>query len=194
MAGGDGREPGQTGASPSSAVTWLPEVRAVRLLIRALRGAVGKGGPKTDDPKSDRAAVVSAALFSAVATVIAAGLLLALMRSSDRGQIVFALVASFFLAVFVAHQKFPTPCGAGAWMLPALLAVCSYVLAATAGVGPGPQGWIEVSHYARALPVDWMTAGAGGAMLGYWVSLRVHEARYFEKQADADQSPQTQEA
>jgi hypothetical protein len=38
-----------------------------------------------------------------------------------------------------------------------------------------------VQPYAYALPIDWMTVGEGGALLGYWVSQRIHEIRHFEK-------------
>ena len=39
----------------------------------------------------------------------------------------------------------------------------------------------RVPLYARALPLDWLTAGSAGALLGYWLSARVHELKLLEK-------------
>jgi len=113
-----------------------------------------------------------------VAAIIATVMLVAVMQSSDRGQIIFALLVSFTVGLFVAHQIFPQPHALVAWVLPMIIAVGFYAMA-WAGVRPdGPGDWARVNVLFRALPVDWLTAGGGGALLGFWISQRVHEYRH----------------
>ena len=108
-------------------------------------------------------------------------LLFVVMQSPQRGQIIFALFASFLVAAMVAHHKFPTPYMIVAWVMPVLVAVVFYALAALTDIGNLPQGWVDVPLYARALPVDWITAGGGGSIVGVWISHRIREAHHFEK-------------
>ena len=35
--------------------------------------------------------------------------------------------------------------------------------------------------YARVLPIDWLTFGIGGGLLGHWLSSRMHEAKHIEE-------------
>ena len=74
----------------------------------------------------------------------------------------------------------PAPWGITSWPAAMLLAIVFYALGslpATAGAfGPA---WTHTPYYARALPIDWLTAGAGGALFGYWSSQRVHEAHHL---------------
>ena len=151
-----GRQPGGSGQAPQG-----PQV----------------AGRKTPASKTSG----NVAPYMLLALVIAAALLLTLLRSADRGQVIFALLASFFLATLIAHQVFPNNRGALAWVLPVVLAVASYALGSASALGKPPQGWIEVSYYAQVLPIDWLTAGAGGAMAGYWVSLRIFEAQRIDR-------------
>ena len=115
-------------------------------------------------------------------------MLLVLMKSSNRGQILFALGASFLLGTMIAHQLFPATQSAVAWAGPVLGAVFLYALTCASSIGLGPQAWREVLINARALPVDWITFGAGGAVLGYWISARIHEMRRAAD--DPGQGPQ----
>lgn len=166
----------------ASASGWLAEAYVVGLIIAAFKRLVREVSPKDGRARRKSKTLNQAASFFGVALIVAAVLVMCLMRSAQRGQILFALLAAFFLAVLIAHQLFPTPYARAAWALPIVLAVCSYALAVAAGIGTPPQGWIDVRNYARALPLDWLTAGCGGAMLGHWVSARVYEARHFDKQ------------
>jgi hypothetical protein len=103
-----------------------------------------------------------------------------LLRSPERGQILFALFAGCFLGVFIGQKVVPTRMNLTAWAVPVALGAALYVLAAISAVRTGQGAWIEVRLYAQALPIDWMTAGLGGAMLGHWEDLRMREARYIE--------------
>ena len=129
-----------------------------------------------------RVGVVSVSCLG-VSVLIGAILLMLLMQSSHRGQVVFSLFVSFLLAVMIAHQKFPTPFGAAAWISPILTAIVFYLLAAGASMETVPNSWTHVPFYARALPVDWMAAGGAGAVLGFWISERIHELRHMENES-----------
>lgn len=143
------------------------------------------GRPVADVSPTKRSTLQQAALCLVCEFVIAAVLLWVLMRSPDRGQILFAVGMSFFLAAFVANHQFPSPFGGLGWLLPMVLAICCYCLGATSTIAQPPQGWIEVRLYARVLPIDWLTAGCGGAMLGFWANLRTRQARVIEAEQEA---------
>jgi len=150
------------------------------------RSLARRGSSKAGDKARNREMAVRTASALGLALMLSIVLLLVFMRSADRGQIIFALLASFFLAVLIAHQMMPCPFGPIVWMLPIVVAVGAYILAGTTSVGAGPQGWIAAPAYARALPLDWLTAGGGGATLGYWVSARMHEERHMERPIEAE--------
>jgi hypothetical protein len=118
-----------------------------------------------------------------LAAAISGMLVFVLMQSALRGQIVFALFGSFVLGVAIAHQLFPAPCGMAAWLLPVVVGILYYVLGI---VWVGQGGWMEMRPQAQGLPIDWIAAGGGGAMLGYWISARIHEARYLEQEEEAE--------
>ena len=116
--------------------------------------------------------------FLVSAGITVAGVWL-LARSFDRGQTLFALLAGSFAGTLIAYQAFPTCSSVAAWAAPLAAAVGFYVLGAV-GAGGGEGAWMKVDPHYYALPIDWATAGLGGAMLGYWSSLRMHEAKFWE--------------
>ena len=145
---------------------------------------VSKTPPKAD-AKAVKAAAPAALLTRGaycfgLALAVAGILLMLLLRSDSRGQVIFAIIVAFAAAMLIAHQLFPGPFVLAAFLLPLVAAVVFYVLGSTANVGSGPQDWTAVPVYCRALPVDWMTFGTGGAMLGYWVSSRIYDMRHLE--------------
>jgi hypothetical protein len=123
----------------------------------------------------------------AMAGVIACALLLALMRSDDRGQTIFAVLASFTVAVLIAHYTTPSPYPLVAWVLPLVLGVAFYVMGSMTPTEASPQDWTNVPRCAHALPIDWMTFGIGGGLLGYWFSARLHEAKHIEYREARDE-------
>ncbi len=121
-------------------------------------------------------------LCLAMSGFISIALIMVLMQSGDRGQILFALVASFTAGMLIAHQVYPTLHSGVAWIVPVPVAVTLYVMGSfAAGQGQTHNAWLRVPAYAQALPLDWVTAAAGGAGLGYWISARIHELRHLEK-------------
>ena len=112
---------------------------------------------------------------------VALALLLVLAQSAQRGQILSSIAVSFCVGVLVAHQFFPTPLSILAWLAPFPAAAALYALGAASVTQTGPLAWTQLPFYARALPIDWFAAGAGGAVLGFWLSSRIHELKILER-------------
>jgi hypothetical protein len=175
------RSSGKAGLSSAASLPGASEAFLWSLIRRALGGADKR--PSSQRP-ARREALANAGSALAISAFLSAALLATFLRSPARMQIVFALFASFALAVFIAHQISPTPYAALAWLLPLAVGVACYALAAAGAVSQPPQGWIATPLYARPLPIDWLSAGSGGAMFGYWLSSRFHENRYFESREE----------
>jgi hypothetical protein len=142
------------------------------------RAAVRRTGLKAPDGE----ALARWGSCFALCLAAAAALLWLLAQSADRGQILFAVFAGCFLSTMLAYHVFPSRCSSPAWAAAVVLGAGSYVLAAVnaATFQSGPATWVDVPACFQALPVDWLTAGAGGALLGYWVSSRMHESKFLE--------------
>ena len=138
------------------------------------------GGAPRPGSQADRPGLSQWLGFAALELLVSGGLILLLMQSSQRGQIVFALVASFAVAVIVARRAFPLRCSPITWLMPLVVSIVLYVLAAVSSIPGVGEAWTNVPAYSRALPVDWLTVGGGGAVLGYWISERLDEARALE--------------
>lgn len=102
--------------------------------------------------------------------------------SADRGQILFALAVSFFLASAAASYFFPSTLSAPCWLAPILLGVAMYLKQYALG-GLDTLNWTQVDLWVHALPVDWLTAGCGGAVGGYWLSRRLLDMKEMSKGA-----------
>jgi hypothetical protein len=151
------------------------EGEAFRVAAGALTGRGGADRGKTD---ARGQLAVRYLLCSAMALAVSVVLVLLLMRSGLRGQVLFALLASFALGVLAAHQKFPVPFGVLFMVLPMVAAVGFYAFGVVTAVA---GEWTSVPPQVRALPIDWLSAGAGGSVMGYWISARIHEFRHFEQ-------------
>ena len=136
------------------------------------------------ETKSRKAALVCTISCLAATVLYSSILLMLLMRSPHRGQIIFALFTSFLLASLIAHQQFATRFSVAAWGSALLTGVLFYMLATASSGDVGANIWIKVQPFARALPIDWMTAGGAGGVLGYWISERIHELRHIERHAE----------
>jgi len=110
-------------------------------------------------------------------------LLVLTFRSSDRGQIAFALAASFFLAAWFAHQTFPVRFSAACWLGPPILSVAVFMLGTMQPTSQDPSVWHDAVMVAgnlplrAALPVDWLAFGGAGAVGGFWLSRRYNYSK-----------------
>lgn len=117
-------------------------------------------------------------------------LLVFTFRSTDRGQIAFALAASFFVGALVAGHVFPVGSAVPIWLGPIIMGTVVLILGGTAGAASGLI-WRDALIVARgiplraALPVDWMVWGGGGAVAGFWMSRRLHFASRAGEEKEA---------
>jgi len=153
------------------------------LLFRPLGNMFANDGRIDGLPGRDTA--VRGVLGFMISVTASAIIVFLLLRSPERGQTLFAVFAGCFLGVFISQKFVPTRTNVTAWATPAVLGVLLYVLAAVSSVGSGRGAWMTVAPYARVLPIDWLTAGLGGAMLGQWENLRMREALYIEESEDS---------
>jgi hypothetical protein len=158
--------------------------------LLALFGYRGSSRARAAGGKGAAAEALEALSCAGMAILLSVVLLSVLLQSSDRGQILFALAGAFAVGTLVANQLFPTPYGIAAWGTPVVAAAVFYALAAFAAIRSTPTGWLALPHTASPLPMDWLSAGGGGAVLGFWISSRLHELRLLErdeKQAQASE-------
>ena len=166
-----------------------PLLVVIVAIHRKVMALVGHRGSAHAGEKTDRATAVFRAVgFVIVGMAVGAALLAVLAQSADRGQILFALVASFVLGSLIAQQTFPTPYGIIAWAVPMLTALIVYWCAGSISASVATSDWTRVPLYGRALPVDWLTAGGGGALLGHWISARIHEQRHLPDEQPTGES------
>lgn len=170
------REPAQDADEHPQEAGGRPEAWSELKRARGLLHPAGGDGDRDDPSKAARMRTLYCLLLG---TLLTAVFVLILARSDDRRQVLFAVFAGSTLGFLVAHQKFPAPVSLAAWPGPMLLAVVFYALAGGALGGEAAE-WQSVPRYAQALPIDWMTLGAGGATLGYWFSARIHETRHTQ--------------
>jgi hypothetical protein len=179
----------KVGEAPMDRSRWIGRLDLAIVLqgFRSLLSYFGKKGSR-DAGRSElnRWAMLRSLLCLVAGTAIAGAVTLLLLQSPARGQMLFAVFAGSTLGFLAAHQIAPTPIAAAAWLGPIILAIGLYALAAASGDGSGPKAWLSMPLYARVLPVDWLTMGCGGSLLGYWISGRVHELRHTEKKAKRD--------
>ncbi len=162
---GKGKQDPET-AGPGAG--FVPLVASIRLLVASKKGDVARA-----DLRRGAGCLVVSILLAMV-------MLMFLMQAASRGQIVGAMFISFFLAVLISHQQIPAQQAAVAWMAPLITAILFYVLAGLAAVESAPDAWARVQPYAQALPIDWFSIGGAGALLGFWVSERIHEIRHID--------------
>lgn len=124
--------------------------------------------------------VVVACLASLGLTVLIGLVLMkVILFDTSRGQILFSVAAAFFVGAAVATYFFPVNSPLPCWIAPVLLGLLFYAKAATVG-DAGVLTWTRVDAFTHILPVDWLAAGCGGAVGGYWLACRVHEAKHAE--------------
>jgi hypothetical protein len=113
-------------------------------------------------------------VLSVLITAVAAALLVALFgQSMAKGQVIFAVSAAFFLAALAADQLIEQRD-----VMTHLIAVPIVGLGAYIGTAtrpdrpPGQEALLHVApnHLASVLPIEYLAAGAAGAILGFWFS------------------------
>jgi len=185
-AGGEVEEGNRTPLGPLELLVGFGGAAILRRLVGKATGeAAGKATGEAADrkgPVDAKGTLVAAAAAFALTLLFGLVLLEVTLYSTDRGQILFALGVSFFVAATAASYFFPAGFSAPCWLAPIVLAAGLYLRAGSAPA-EGMLAWIQFqpSPHVHALPVDWLSAGCGGAVGGYWLSCRLHATRRITK-------------
>jgi hypothetical protein len=92
-------------------------------------------------------------------------LLFVLMQSQMKGQVIMACFVAFLASTVCAYMAFPTVPFWAIFITVPITGAVGYFLARN-GIAPYPG---QAPHFAmRALPIDYLTAGGAGAILGYY--------------------------
>lgn len=168
------------------------------MVIRQARALAGRltprlawhpsGSPKSPERPRDASRLAAGLgpwgrsfLSAALTLLVGLAAVAVLLQSAHRGQVLFALLASFAVAAWLANRLLPAPHVEAYLLAPLVAAVLFYALASVASYGSQPEAWANVPLYARALPIDWLTAGCGGAMLGCWIGQRMEDAKLLDQ-------------
>jgi hypothetical protein len=112
-------------------------------------------------------------------------LMLLLAQNDSKLQVVWAVAISSYLATILAYYMYPISPSAWLWTGPLLVGLAGYALAYF-NMDPNDPLWrtgqlrFSLAPLARALPLDYATAGTAGAILGYWMGRRWHRQRMVE--------------
>jgi hypothetical protein len=149
------------------AVLWLLHRRGF-LQPDALRDGVADA---VETPAQKVSALAAAVLGMLVAMAF-------FCQTDNKTQVMVAVALSAFLGTLLAHWLFPVHHSVWYWTAPLVLGFLGYILAYFS-----PAGW-EIGHVrgqfaflTHPLPLDYATAGVGGAIVGYWMSRRWYNAR-----------------
>lgn len=172
---------------------WLRETGLLLGILPRSSGLpveqTGRDGRFT--PQKAALSLPRAAASLASAGAVALIMFWILLQSAERGQILFAVLTSVALGALVAHQMLPSSHSMLVWTIPFIVGIFVYGLCSGMSLGDSPRAWTAVPLRARVLPIDWLTAGGGGAFLGCWLSARIHEMRFIEKHERNEEKGQT---
>jgi hypothetical protein len=124
--------------------------------------------------------------LAALGLTLLIGLLLMniLVFATARGQLLFGTALAFVLAAAAASYFFPLSFSTPCWIAPLLLGIFFYARSCWVG-DLGPLTWMHLDRFTHILPVDWLSAGCGGAVGGYWLAARIHETKAAEQATKA---------
>jgi hypothetical protein len=132
---------------------------------------------KLGQPGEPSLATWRQAVYCCSTGVLTAVILIVILMASDaRGQVLFAVCAACLLGSMLGQHLFPTRVSWAAMGIAIITALLFYGLAmVSVSRGQPPRAQFQV------LPLDWMTFGCGGALLGMWLSERMRQTRIFDK-------------
>lgn len=167
--------------APTSGTLWLLAVEAI-LLAAALAGVffvarrLVAGGHVLDDAAADqvhveREDVGQRWLAFATQGLVVFVLLSILCRTDERMQVAGTLAVAAILASMCTVRFIPATPSIYFWLAPLALGAAGYVATAFSGTANlmigEPSGFF--ASVARALPLDFASAGVAGSLYGYWV-------------------------
>jgi len=199
MRGGPMRYVLMYGSGSHVFLTLLAELMILYAILGiawAVLWALRNNGWMQDDPFRDGVADVDEPLSQKLAAlgtqVVTMTILMLILCKTDRKPQVLASVAiASFFGTLAAHSLFPARPSMWYWIGPLIVGVVGYAMAFGASTEwmIGSVGGKFAPELGRPLPLDYVGAGAAGAVVGYWTSRRWQRNR--EAEAEAAATPQT---
>jgi len=186
QAGGEFNDPNLWGFLGLEMLAWT-----VPLAVMVIGSAVAErwinqsnNGPPTSQPGTGRVIVrgVSAVV---VTSLVAIALVVLLCRSCEKGQVLFAVAAAFFLAALFGDWA--TGNRRVLWQVWAVpvVGLCAYGYTWFNPTRPaGLEAILTLSpnNLSAVLPIEYLAAGTAGAIFGFWTSERI---RFSGKHEDS---------
>jgi hypothetical protein len=125
---------------------------------------------------------VCATVMQAAGTALC---MLLLVQTDSKTQVLWSLAVASFAGAALAHFLYPVSPSPWLWVGPLLVGLVGYVTAYMK-LDPSDVTWrtgqlhFPLAALVRPLPVDYLTAGTAGAVLGYWVSRKWHQQQVDE--------------
>lgn len=119
---------------------------------------------------------------------VMAALVLLLVRTDEKKQVLAALGIASFCATLVAYAVSPVRPSVSYWAGPIVVGMLGYVAAYFAWDATPPVMWKNgagggaLAALARPLPLDYASLGTAGAIAGYWTSRQWQRAKELEQQ------------
>jgi len=147
-----------------------------------------KPGPRTDAKGQEKTGPSwsTGILAVAVTSLVAVILIGIFCQSRQKGQVIFAVAAAFFIAAWLGD--YVTANRRVVWQLAAVPVVAVAVYVYTS-LNPARPAGLEKIHYltpnnlSAVLPVEYLAAGAAAVVFGFWTSERVRFSAKHGKQA-----------
>jgi hypothetical protein len=145
------------------------------------------GVEDTDEPFPFKASALAMQVGVMVVCILLFG------QTDAKAQIIASVGFSGFLGACAAYYMYPISPSPWLWVGPMVVGIIGYVVAYLS-IGAGDE-WktghltFSLAPLARALPLDYATAGPAGAILGYWLSRKWHRQRIDESAAAESTEP-----
>ena len=132
-----------------------------------LIGRKGLGEKHEQAPKDKLQDVL---IFCAILTLAGLVVLKLVQITNERGQVIFAAAAAFYLGVLLAHQLVQINSFWPVWVVPVVLAAAGYLVSGNT-VSPGAVR-VDGVLFARGLPIDYLGPALLGGLAGLITSRR----------------------
>ncbi|MEZ6086212.1 MAG: hypothetical protein R3E58_20190 [Phycisphaerae bacterium] len=167
---------GRSAFGSMQTVAFNPPVQLTELAATECPGVARRLGVNINasQPLSVRLSGIKTTLVTALVAIFVFNILVSgrLPQSIKHGQVIFAVIASFFLGVWVSKMWFA--CRTAFWSLLAvpIVAVLGYSWAVSANATGGKYAGlanVPMSDFLRATPIAFIASGAMGVLIARWM-------------------------
>jgi hypothetical protein len=171
----------------------------VDVLHKGKNIGAGLPGKKTD--ASIKSMLIESAIAFAITGAVAYFLMPVFLQSQAKGQVLFGAFVIFGFGAFLARLfspaadplaywiAIPAAAAVGYWMSAKNIAIANpSMLVDAKAIAPDARIYpaISVTAAGRALPIDFVSGGVAGAIMGYYIALRVHLNHVMDRAVKKD--------